>query len=198
MRTAVLVSGGGTNLQALIDREAQGTLGKAELVGVISNNRGVYALERAKKAGIPAFVISPADFGSRDDFHKALIAKLEELEAELIVLAGCLLTIPPEMIRRWPNRIINIHPALIPAFSGKGCYGIHVHEKALARGVKVSGATVHIVNENLDEGPILLQKAVEVHENDTPETLQRRIMEEAEWVILPEAVKMISEGQLKP
>ena len=198
MRTAVLVSGGGTNLQALIDREARGTLGKAELVGVISNNRGVYALERAKKAGIPAFVISPADFGSRDDFHKALIAKLEELEAELIVLAGCLLTIPPEMIRRWPNRIINIHPALIPAFSGKGCYGIHVHEKALARGVKVSGATVHIVNENLDEGPILLQKAVEVHENDTPETLQRRIMEEAEWVILPEAVKMISEGQLKP
>jgi phosphoribosylglycinamide formyltransferase-1 len=198
MRTAVLVSGGGTNLQALIDREAQGTLGKAELVGVISNNRGVYALERAKKAGIPAFVISPADFGSRDDFHKALIAKLEELEAELIVLAGCLLTIPPEMIRRWPNRIINIHPALIPAFSGKGCYGIHVHEKALARGVKVSGATVHIVNENLDEGPILLQKAVEVHENDTPETLQRRIMEEAEWVILPEAVKMISEGQLQP
>lgn len=198
MRTAVLVSGGGTNLQALIDREAQGTLGKAELVGVISNNRGVYALERAKKAGIPAFVISPADFGSRDDFHKALIAKLEELEAELIVLAGCLLTIPPEMIRRWPNRIINIHPALIPAFSGKGCYGIHVHEKALARGVKVSGATVHIVNENLDEGPILLQKAVEVHENDTPETLQRRIMEEAEWVILPEAVKMISEGKLQP
>lgn len=198
MRTAVLVSGGGTNLQALIDREARGTLGKAELVGVISNNRGVYALERAKKAGIPAFVISPADFASRDDFHKALIAKLEELEAELIVLAGCLLTIPPEMIRRWPNRIINIHPALIPAFSGKGCYGIHVHEKALARGVKVSGATVHIVNENLDEGPILLQKAVEVHENDTPETLQRRIMEEAEWVILPEAVKMISEGQLKP
>ncbi len=198
MRTAVLVSGGGTNLQALIDREAQGTLGKAELVGVISNNRGVYALERAKKAGIPAFVISPADFASRDDFHKALIAKLEELEAELIVLAGCLLTIPPEMIRRWPNRIINIHPALIPAFSGKGCYGIHVHEKALARGVKVSGATVHIVNENLDEGPILLQKAVEVHENDTPETLQRRIMEEAEWVILPEAVKMISEGQLQP
>ncbi|MBP3913739.1 MAG: phosphoribosylglycinamide formyltransferase [Lachnospiraceae bacterium] len=198
MRTAVLVSGGGTNLQALIDREAQGTLGKAELVGVISNNRGVYALERAKKAGIPAFVISPADFASRDDFHKALIAKLKELEAELIVLAGCLLTIPPEMIRRWPNRIINIHPALIPAFSGKGCYGIHVHEKALARGVKVSGATVHIVNENLDEGPILLQKAVEVHENDTPETLQRRIMEEAEWVILPEAVKMISEGQLQP
>ena len=198
MRTAVLVSGGGTNLQALIDREAQGTLGKAELVGVISNNRGVYALERAKKAGIPAFVISPADFASRDDFHKALIAKLEELEAELIVLAGCLLTIPPEMIRRWPNRIINIHPALIPAFSGKGCYGIHVHEKALARGVKVSGATVHIVNENLDEGPILLQKAVEVHENDTPETLQRRIMEEAEWVILPEAVKMISEGKLQP
>lgn len=198
MRTAVLVSGGGTNLQALIDREAQGTLGKAELVGVISNNRGVYALERAKKAGIPAFVISPADFASRDDFHKALIAKLEELDAELIVLAGCLLTIPPEMIRRWPNRIINIHPALIPAFSGKGCYGIHVHEKALARGVKVSGATVHIVNENLDEGPILLQKAVEVHENDTPETLQRRIMEEAEWVILPEAVKMISEGQLQP
>ncbi len=198
MRTAVLVSGGGTNLQALIDREARGTLGKAELVGVISNNRGVYALERAKKAGIPAFVISPADFASRDDFHKALIAKLEELEAELIVLAGCLLTIPPEMIRRWPNRIINIHPALIPAFSGKGCYGIHVHEKALARGVKVSGATVHIVNENLDEGPILLQKAVEVHENDTPETLQRRIMEEAEWVILPEAVKMISEGQLQP
>ena len=194
MRTAVLVSGGGTNLQALIDREAEGKLGKAELVGVISNNPGVYALERAKKAGIPAFVISPADFASRNEFHKALIAKLEELQAELIVLAGCLLKIPPEMIRKWPDRIINIHPALIPSFSGKGCYGIHVHEMALARGVKVSGATVHIVNENLDEGPILLQKAVEVHEDDTPEKLQRRIMEEAEWVILPEAVRLISEG----
>ena len=194
MRTAVLVSGGGTNLQALIDREAQGTLGKAELVGVISNNRGVYALERAKKAGIPAFVISPADFASRDDFHKALIAKLEELEAELIVLAGCLLTIPPEMIRRWPNRIINIHPALIPSFSGQGFYGLHVHEAALKRGVRISGATVHFVDDELDAGPIILQKAVEVMPDDTPETLQRRIMEEAEWQILPKAIDLITRG----
>jgi len=197
MKAAVLVSGGGTNLQAIIDAVNEGKVTNTELVGVISNNPGVYALERAKKAGIPAFVVSPKDFSSREEFHLALEEKLKELGTELVVLAGFLVKIPENLIAAFPDRIINIHPALIPSFSGKGCYGLHVHEAALARGVKVSGATVHFVNGELDAGPIILQKAVEVKEGDTPEILQRRIMEEAEWKLLPKAVDLIANGRVE-
>jgi len=175
----------------------EGKVTNTELVGVISNNPGVYALERAKKAGIPAFVVSPKDFSSREEFHLALEEKLKELGTELVVLAGFLVKIPENLIAAFPDRIINIHPALIPSFSGKGCYGLHVHEAALARGVKVSGATVHFVNGELDAGPIILQKAVEVKEGDTPEILQRRIMEEAEWKLLPKAVDLIANGRVE-
>ncbi len=197
MKIAVLVSGGGTNLQAIIDRVADGTLANVEIVGVISNNPGVYALTRAANAGIPAFVVSPKSFPDRAAFNLALKEKVESLGAELVVLAGCLVKIPEILIDAYPNRILNIHPALIPAFSGAGFYGLHVHEAALARGVKISGATVHFVNKDLDAGPILLQKAVEVREDDTPETLQRRIMEEAEWKLLPEAIRLVAEGKVQ-
>ncbi len=196
LRAAVLVSGGGTNLQALIDAVRDGRVRNTELICVISNNPGAYALKRAETAGIPCETISPKDYPDRDAFDDALTERLISLKPGLIVLAGCLLKIPPALIAAFPNRIINIHPALIPAFSGKGYYGLRVHEAALKRGVRVSGATVHFVNDELDGGPIILQKAVTVLEDDTPEVLQRRIMEEAEWKILPQAVDMIAAGRI--
>jgi phosphoribosylglycinamide formyltransferase-1 len=196
LRMTVLVSGGGTNLQAIIDSIADGTITNAEIVGVISNNPGVFALERAAKAGIPAFVISPKEFPSRADFNIALKVKIDELGTDLVVLAGCLVTIPEALIDAYENKIVNIHPALIPSFCGKGYYGLKVHEAALARGVKLSGATVHFVNKDLDAGPIILQKAVEVLPGDTPKVLQQRIMEQAEWKIMPEAINLIANGKV--
>ncbi len=194
LKLTVLVSGGGTNLQAIIDRIADGTIRGAKIVRVISNNPGVYALERAEKAGIPAEVLSPKSFETREQFNEALLAKLRETGADLIVLAGCLVAIPPQVVKAYPDRIINIHPALIPSFCGKGYYGLHVHEKALERGVKVTGATVHFVDEDLDHGKILLQKAVEVQAGITAKELQQKVMEEAEWVILPKAIDLIAQG----
>ena len=196
LRLTVLVSGGGTNLQAIIDAIASGDITNAEIVGVISNNPGVYALERAANAGIPAFVISPRSYDTRADFNVALKDKIDELGTDLVVLAGCLVTIPEILIDAYENKIINIHPALIPAFCGKGYYGLKVHEAALRRGVKLSGATVHFVNKDLDAGPIILQKAVEVKEGDTPKDLQLRIMEEAEWKIMPRAMDLIANGKI--
>lgn len=197
LKIAVLVSGGGTNLQAIIDKIADGTITNAEIVTVISNNAGAYALERAKKAGIPAACISPKDYADREAFHEALLEAVDASGADLIVLAGYLVVIPEEMIRRYRNRIINIHPSLIPSFCGTGYYGLKVHEGALARGVKITGATCHFVDEGTDTGPIILQKAVEVQQDDTPETLQRRVMEQAEWVILPQAIDLIANGKVK-
>ncbi len=197
LKIAVLVSGGGTNLEAVLKAVESGDIPDTEVVGVISNNEGVYALERAKNHGVSGFCISPKSFESRDDFHKALLGKLDELAPDLIVLAGCLLKIPEEMVKKYSRRIINIHPALIPAFSGKGFYGLKVHEAALERGVKITGATVHFVDEILDNGEIIAQKAVEVKEGDTPEVLQKRVMEEAEWVILPEVIAEIAKGNIK-
>lgn len=196
LKLTVLVSGGGTNLQAIIDRIADGSIHGAEIVRVISNNPGVYALERAEKAGIPSQVLSPKDFASREDFNDALLAALQASGADLVVLAGCLVAIPPQVVKAYPNRIINIHPALIPSFCGKGFYGLHVHEKVLERGVKVTGATVHFVDEDLDHGKILLQKAVEIPDGITPEELQQKVMKEAEWIILPKAIDMIADGQI--
>ena len=196
LRVGVMVSGGGTNLQAILDAIDEGRVTNAEVSVVISNNPGAYALERARKHGIPAISISPKQFSDREAFHKALLDKVREYHLDLIVLAGFLVTIPPEMIREYPNKIINVHPSLIPSFCGVGYYGLKVHEAALARGVKVTGATVHIVDEGVDSGPILLQKAVEVKEGDTPEILQRRVMEEEEWNILPEAIHQIANGRL--
>lgn len=196
LKIAVLVSGGGTNLQAIIDKIADGTITNTEIVTVISNNAGAYALERAKNAGIPAMCISPKDYADREAFHEALLNAVEASGAELIVLAGYLVVIPEEMIRRYRNRIINIHPSLIPSFCGTGYYGLKVHEGALARGVKVTGATCHFVDEGTDTGPIILQKAVEVQQDDTPEILQRRVMEQAEWVILPQAIDLIANGKV--
>lgn len=196
LKLTVLVSGGGTNLQAIIDRIADGTIRGAKIVRVISNNPGVYALERAKKAGIPAEVLSPKSFETREQFNEALLTKLRETGADLIVLAGCLVAIPPQVVKAYPDRIINIHPALIPSFCGKGYYGLHVHEKALERGVKVTGATVHFVDEDLDHGKILLQKAVEIPEGITAKELQQKVMEEAEWVILPKAIDLIAQGKI--
>ena len=193
LRVGVLVSGGGTNLQSIIDHVEDGRLSGVELEVVLSNNPGAYALERAKQHGIPAVCVSPKQFATRADFNRAMLETLEEYRLDLIVLAGFLVVIPPEMVERYPNRIINIHPSLIPSFCGTGYYGLKVHEAALARGVKVSGATVHFVDAGTDTGPILLQKAVEVKEGDTPEILQRRIMEEAEWKILPRAIQMIAD-----
>lgn len=197
MRAAVLVSGGGTNLQAILDAIREGRIRNTVIAAVISNNKGAYALKRAEAAGVPAICLSPSDYPSRDAFNKALKEKIDALEVDLIVLAGCLLQIPAQIVDAYSNRIINIHPALIPAFSGRGYYGLHVHEAALERGVKISGATVHFVNADLDQGPIILQKAVEVLPDDTPETLQRRIMEEAEWQILPKAIDLIAGNRIK-
>ncbi|PJJ28614.1 phosphoribosylglycinamide formyltransferase [Lacrimispora celerecrescens] len=195
LKIGILVSGGGTNLQAVLDAIDCGRITNAEVTVVISNNQNAYALERARNHGIEAFCISPVDFQDRDGFYEALLSKIDRYCLDLIVLAGYLVAIPVSMIQKYRNRIINVHPSLIPSFCGKGYYGLKVHEAALARGVKVTGATVHYVDEGMDTGPILLQKAVEVREGDTPETLQRRVMEEAEWLILPQAIQMIANGQ---
>ena len=196
-KAAVLVSGGGTNLQAIIDAKASGLIRNAEISLVISNNPSAYALTRAKNAGIKASCISPSEFDSREAFNKALTDALIEAEVDLVVLAGFLVIIPREMVEKFRNRIINVHPSLIPSFCGTGCYGLKVHEKALSRGVKITGATVHFVDEGTDTGPIILQKAVEVKDSDTAETLQKRVMEEAEWKILPEAIELVASGQVK-
>ena len=193
LRILACVSGGGTNLQALIDRIEDGTIEGAQIVKVISNNPGVFALERAKKHGIEGQVVSPKNFESRDAFNDALLAAVDEAKPDLIVLAGFLVVIPPQMIEKYSGKIINIHPSLIPAFCGTGYYGLKVHEAALERGVKVTGATVHYVDEGTDTGPIILQKAVEVLDGDTPKVLQQRVMEQAEWIILPKAVRMIAD-----
>lgn len=192
LRVGVLVSGGGTNLQAILDAIDNGTITNAKVEVVISNNAGAYALERAKKHNIAAECISPRDFSDREAFNEALISRVDSYHLDLIVLAGFLVKIPEAMIARYRGRIINIHPSLIPSFCGVGYYGLKVHEAALARGVKLTGATVHFVDEGMDSGPILLQKAVEVKAGDTPEILQRRVMEEAEWKILPQAIHMIA------
>lgn len=195
LRVVVCVSGGGTNLQAILDAEAAGELAGAKVVSVISNNRDAYALKRAESAGVPGVCVSPKDYPDREAFHEAFLETLDSFRPDLVVLAGFLVKIPAEMIRRYPNRILNVHPSLIPSFCGVGYYGLRVHEGVLSRGVKVTGATVHFVDENMDTGPILLQKAVEVRPGDTPEILQRRVMEEAEWVLLPRAIRLIAEGR---
>lgn len=197
LRVVVLVSGGGTNLQAIIDAVHQGEITNTELVGVISNNKHAYALERAKQNGIPAFCISPKEYASREVFNQALLQKVDELQADLVVLAGFLVVIPEGMIEKYRNRIINIHPSLIPSFCGTGFYGLKVHEAALEKGVKVVGATVHFVDEGTDTGAIILQKAVAVEKGDTPEVLQRRVMEQAEWKILPQAIDLIANDKLE-
>ena len=197
LKAAVLVSGGGTNLQAVLDALDQGKIQNTKITAVISNNPGAYALERARLHGIPALCISPKAYESREAFHGALLQALRDSEADLVVLAGCLVVIPESIIREYKGRMINIHPSLIPSFCGTGFYGLKVHEEALKRGVKVTGATVHFVDEGADTGPILLQKAVEVKEGDTPEVLQRRVMEEAEWVLLPKAIDMIARRDIK-
>ncbi len=197
LRIGVLVSGGGTNLQAVMDAMDAGLITGAEIAVVISNNAGAYALERAKSKGIEALVVSPKDYDSREEFHEALLSALRERNLDLLVLAGYLVAIPPSIVQAFPMKIINIHPSLIPSFCGKGYYGLKVHEGVLKRGVKVTGATVHFVDEGTDTGPIILQKAVEVLPDDTPKTLQRRVMEEAEWKILPRAIDLIANDRLK-
>ena len=197
LRMAVLVSGGGTNLQAIIDSLADGRITNAEISVVISNNRNAYALERAAKAGIPGICVCPRDYETRQKFNEELLRTIQSYEPDLIVLAGCLVVIPKEMVEAYPNRIINIHPALIPSFCGTGYYGLKVHEGVLERGVKVTGATVHFVDEGTDTGPIILQKAVEVRQGDTPKILQQRVMEEAEWKIMPEAINLIANDKIK-
>ena len=197
LKIVVCVSGGGTNLQAIIDGVAQGSIVDTKIAKVISNNRGAYALERAGAAGIEAVCVSPKEYEDREAFNRAFMQEIEKTEPDLIVLAGFLVTLPAELIRKYANRIINIHPSLIPSFCGKGYYGLKVHEGALERGVKITGATVHFVDEGTDTGPILLQKAVAVEDDDTPEILQRRVMEEAEWKILPEAIGLIADGRVE-
>lgn len=197
LNVLVCVSGGGTNLQAIIDGVEQGKIRNTRIVRVISNNPGAYALTRAKEHGIDSICISPKEYESRDAFHEAFLNAVDEAAPDLIVLAGFLVVIPKEMIRKYRNRIINIHPSLIPSFCGTGYYGLKVHEAALERGVKITGATVHFVDEGTDTGPILLQKPVEVHKGDTPKVLQQRVMEEAEWIILPKAIDMIANGELE-
>lgn len=195
-RIAVLVSGGGTNLQALIDAKAAGKIPEGEFAAVVASSPDAYALQRAEKAGIPTCVINRKDYGSNQELTIALTALLQEQKIDLIVLAGFMYILTGELVNAYPNAILNVHPALIPSFCGEGCYGLHVHEKALAYGVKVSGATVHFVSEECDGGPIILQKAVNVEEGDTPEVLQRRIMEQAEWIILPKAVDLFCRDKL--
>lgn len=192
LKLAVLVSGGGTNLQAILDAIEEGKITNAKVQAVISNNRNAYALERAKAHGIFAACISPKDYESREEFHKALLRELQAQQADLVVLAGYLVAVPPMIVEAFPHRIINIHPSLIPSFCGVGYYGLKVHEGVLDRGVKVTGATVHFVDTGTDTGPIILQKAVEVQAGDTPEVLQRRVMEQAEWIILPKAIDLIA------
>lgn len=197
LRVVVMVSGGGTNLQAIIDSVKDGTITNTQIVGVISNNKNAYALKRAEENDIPSVCVSPKDFETRDIFNEKLLEAVDSYEPDLVVLAGFLVVIPPEMIKKYENRMINIHPSLIPSFCGKGYYGLKVHEAALARGVKVVGATVHFVDEGTDTGPIILQKAVEVQQGDTPEVLQRRVMEQAEWKILPKAIDLIANGKVR-
>ena len=196
LRILVCVSGGGTNLQAVIDAIGSGSLTNTEIIGVISNNKNAYALTRAEQNGIDAVCVSPKDFPDREAFNRAFMKAVDALQPDLIVLAGFLVVIPVEMIAKYRNRMINIHPSLIPAFCGTGFYGLKVHEAALARGVKVTGATVHFVDEGTDTGPIILQKSVQVHQDDTPKTLQQRVMEEAEWQLLPQAIDMIANGRI--
>ena len=194
LRIGVLVSGGGTNLQAVMDAMDEGRITGAEIAVVISNNAGAYALERAKNKGIEALLISPKDYAGREEFHEALLSALKERNLDLLVLAGYLVAIPPSIVQAFPMKIINIHPSLIPSFCGPGYYGLKPHIAALERGVKVTGATVHYVNEIADGGEIIAQKAVYIHDGDTPEVLQKRVMEEAEWIILPQAVADICRG----
>ena len=196
LRLGIQVSGGGTNLQAILDALDQGVITNAAVSVVISNNSGAYALKRAEDRGIPAVCISPKCYDSREEFHKALLAELQKNQIDLVVLAGYLVAVPPMIVEAYPNRIINIHPSLIPSFCGTGFYGLRVHEGVLNRGVKITGATVHFVDTGTDTGPIRLQKAVEVQQGDTPEVLQRRVMEEAEWKILPEAIDLIANGKV--
>ena len=196
LKVAVLVSGGGTNLQAILDAIDNGIITNAKVEVVISNNKNAYALERAKNHGIEALCISPKDYETRDAFNAAFLEKLDSYKPDLIVLAGFLVVIPKQMIEKYRNRIINIHPSLIPSFCGTGYYGLKVHEGVLSRGVKVTGATVHFVDEGTDTGPIILQKAVEVEQDDTPESLQRRVMEQAEWIIMPKAIDLIANGKV--
>lgn len=193
-RIAVLVSGGGTNLQALLDAQREGKLPHGEIVLVVSNKAGVYALERAAQAGIPARMLSPKELGGQQAFENALLALLKEYQVDMIVLAGFLAILSSEFVRNYENRILNIHPSLIPSFCGKGMYGLKVHQAALDYGVKVTGATVHFVNEVPDGGQILLQKAVEIRPGDTAEILQRRVMEQAEWILLPQAAELVAQG----
>lgn len=197
LRVGVCVSGGGTNLQAIMDKMESGAVTGAELSAVVSNNAGAYALTRAKNRGIPAVCVSPKDYETREAFHEALVETLDGFRLDLIVLAGFLVVLPEELIEKYRNRIINIHPSLIPSFCGTGNYGLAVHEHALERGVKVTGATVHFVDEGTDTGPIILQKAVAVRDDDTPKSLQLRVMEEAEWEILPEAIDLIANGKIR-
>ncbi|MCI8722841.1 MAG: phosphoribosylglycinamide formyltransferase [Ruminococcus sp.] len=196
LNVVVMVSGGGTNLQAIIDAVDNGTITNTRLAGVISNNKNAYALERARIRGIPAQCVSPKDYEDRAQFNRKLLEAVDAYEPDLVVLAGFLVVIPPEMTAKYKNRMINIHPSLIPSFCGTGYYGLKVHEAALERGVRVVGATVHFVDEGTDTGPILLQKAVEVKQGDTPKELQRRVMEQAEWKILPRAIDLIANGKV--
>ena len=196
LRVVVLVSGGGTNLQAIMDAVDNGTITNTEIVGVISNNKNAYALERAAKRGIQSVCVSPKDYTTRAEFNEALLETVDGFEADLLVLAGFLVVIPEKMIEKYRNRIINVHPSLIPSFCGTGFYGLKVHEAALEKGVKVVGATVHFVDEGTDTGAIILQKAVAVEKGDTPEILQRRVMEQAEWLILPQAIDLIANGKI--
>ena len=197
LKIVVMVSGGGTNLQAIIDGVKGGKITNTQIAGVISNNRNAYALKRAEENGIPGLCVSPKDYESREIFNEKLLEAVDGFTPDLIVLAGFLVVIPPEMTAKYKNRMINIHPSLIPSFCGKGFYGLKVHEAALERGVKVVGATVHFVDEGTDTGPIILQKAVEVQQGDTPEVLQRRVMEQAEWIILPRAIDLIANGKVR-
>ncbi|MCM1046672.1 MAG: phosphoribosylglycinamide formyltransferase [Candidatus Gastranaerophilales bacterium] len=196
LRVVVLVSGGGTNLQAIIDAVASGGITNVELAGVISNNKTVKSLERARAAGIPAVSVSPKDYADRAAFNEAFLQAVDGFAPDLIVLAGFLVAIPPQMVRKYQWRMINIHPSLIPSFCGVGYYGLKVHERVLERGVKVTGATVHYVTEGMDEGPIISQKAVMIEEGDTPEALQRRVMEQAEWILLPQAIDDIANSRI--
>lgn len=196
-KIVVCVSGGGTNLQAIIHGVNQGAIENTKIAKVISNNRGAYALERARQAGIEAVCVSPKDYEDREAFNQAFVQEIEKTEPDLIVLAGFLVTLPVQLIHRYANRIINIHPSLIPSFCGTGYYGLKVHEAVLARGVKITGATVHFVDEGMDTGPIIMQKVVAVREDDTPKTLQKRVMEEAEWVILPWCINLIAGGKVR-
>lgn len=197
LRIAVMVSGGGTNLQAIIDAVADGRIHDTEIVRVISNKADAYALQRAKDSGIEAVSVTRSEYSDRMDFDRALLKALDEVAPDLVVLAGFLVVLSPEIIKKYKGRIINIHPSLIPSFCGEGYYGLRVHEEALKRGVKITGATVHFVDEGCDTGPIIMQKAVEVRQDDTPETLQRRVMEQAEWKILPETIDMIARGSIR-